>query len=203
MLDGRMEGTPLRSVPARPPGPVEPAEALAHVEDRLPEVAPAAREALALVGLVGRSRGEAADELALDPAALADALVAARKALRRSLEALPADGWCERAERLISDRLDGVLTPSGVARLDAHLRGCERCVTHERRLIQAHNQLVESVSGDRRVLPAAGAVPPELRVVEPEAERAGTSVVWYALLVIAVLLVVAAAVIGVLAVTGG
>jgi Putative zinc-finger len=194
-----MEGTPLRSVPARPPGPVEPAEALAHVERRLPELAPAAREALAIVDLVGRPRADAAEELGVDPAALSDALVAARKALRRTLEPLPAGGWCERAERLISDRLDGVLTPSGAARLDAHLRGCDRCITHERRLIQAHDQLVESLGGERD----GGATPPELRVVEPALEGTRRSVLWYALLVIAVLLVVAAAVVGVLAAIGG
>ena len=36
-------------------------------------------------------------------------LARARKALRRTLAALPGSGWCERAERLISDRIDGAL----------------------------------------------------------------------------------------------
>src|SRR4051794_41860658 len=73
---------------------------------------------------------------------LADLLYAARKALRRSAFPLSASGWCERAERLLSDRVDGVLVPPGPARLDVHLRNCERCVEHERRLSQAREKLV-------------------------------------------------------------
>src|SRR5690242_4581650 len=164
MLAAAMEGTQLRSLPARPPEPIEAAEALAHVERRLPDLDAVAREALSLVTLAGRSRDQAAARLGLEHAALADALARARKALRRTLEPLPAGGWCERAERLVSDRIDGELTPRGEARLDAHLRSCERCVTHERRLIQAHDELVHSLAG----LPAPGGPPPELRVLEPE-----------------------------------
>src|SRR4051794_1040891 len=198
MLDGTMEGTPLRSVPARPPGSIEPAEALAHVEARLPDLDPVAREALLLVALVGRSRAEAAEALGIETAQVADGLASARKALRRTLEPLPADGWCERAERLISDRLDGELTASGAARLDAHLRGCERCETHERRLIQAHTQLVPARAGGRV---AAATPPPSLRVVEPELASSGRPLAWYVLVGLLALLLVAAAVFGVLAFT--
>src|SRR4051812_35192172 len=69
-------------------------------------------------------------------------LYEARKALRRSIFPLSASGWCERAERLLSDRIDGALVPPGPARLDVHLRNCERCVDHERRLSQAREKLV-------------------------------------------------------------
>jgi Putative zinc-finger len=193
-----MEGSPLRSLPAPPPGSIEPAEALAHVATRLPDLDAQAGEALALVALVGRPRADAAAQLGVDPAELADLLTRARKALRRTLEPLPADGWCERAERLISDRLDGELTPRGGARLDAHLRSCERCVTHERRLIQAHNELIHEVAA-----PVPGAVsPPELRVVEPGLPH-GRPLAWYVLVGLLALLLVAAAVFGVLAIAGG
>jgi hypothetical protein len=193
-----MEGTPLRSLPAPPPGSIEPAEALAHVADELPELDPTAAEALALVALVGRSRADAAAELEVDPRELGGLLASARKALRRTLEPLPADGWCERAERLISDRLDGELTPRGAARLDAHMRSCERCATHERRLIQAHNELIHAVAAP---VPAAGA-PPELRVVEPDLPGGGRRLAWYVLVALLALLLVAAAVFGVLTLAG-
>lgn len=194
-----MEGSPLRSLPAPPPGSIEPAEALAHVVATLRDVDAQAAEALALVALVGRSRADTAAQLGVEPAELADLLTRARKALRRTLEPLPADGWCERAERLISDRLDGELTPRGGARLDAHLRSCERCVTHERRLIQAHNELIHGVAAP---LPDA-LPPPELRVVEPGLPDGGRPLAWYVLMGLLALLLVAAAVFGVLAIAGG
>jgi hypothetical protein len=200
MLAAEMEGTPLRSVPVRPPGSIEPAEALAHVADRLPELDPPTREALSLMTLVGRSRIDAAAELDVEPAQLGDLLARARKALRRTIEQLPAGGWCERAERLVSDRLDGELTPRGSARLEAHLRCCERCVTHERRLIQAHDELLHALASEP--LPAGGPAP-ELRVVEPKPASSGRPIALYVLAVLLALLVVAAAVIGTVAATGG
>src|SRR3954465_567650 len=98
-----MEGSPLRSLAAPPPGSIEPAEALAHVVARLPDVDAHAAEALALVVLVGRARADAAAPLGRGPATRADLPPRAPKARRRPREPLPADGWCERAERLISD----------------------------------------------------------------------------------------------------
>jgi putative zinc finger protein len=154
-----MEGTPLRSVPTRPAGPVGRPQALAVVEKRLPDLAPPARRALALVALVGVSREQTARELGVPPAELSRLLASARKALRRTLEPLPSGGWCERAERLISDRLDGELEPRSGRRLDAHLPACERCQTHERRLVQAHDELVAALDSARPVVP-------ELRLVE-------------------------------------
>ena len=103
---------------------MEPADAIAHVGEQIPELAERERGALALVDLAG-DRAQPPPELGVDRAALATSRAAARKQLRRTLEQLPAGGWCERAELLISDRLDGALTPSGAARLDVHLPGCE------------------------------------------------------------------------------
>jgi hypothetical protein len=196
-----MEGTPLRSLPTRLPSPVNPVHALAQVEATLPDLGSQAQRALALVDLGGRPRDDAATELGLPEPELSKLLAGGRKALRRTLEALPSGGWCERAERLISDRLDGALTPSGLARLDAHMRSCERCATHERKLVQAHDALVESFlaehapAGPRAVAAAAPAA--ELRVVgEPTVtpdETHSLPVAWRVSLVIAVLLVLAIA----------
>ena len=137
-----MERGSLRPVPFRPAGPIDPAEAVRHVGAWLPELDDPAGRALALVEIAGRSRDDVAAELSLDGEALADALYRARKALRRSMFPLSATGWCERAERLLSDRLDGVLETPGPARLEAHLRHCGRCVEHDRRLAQARDTLV-------------------------------------------------------------
>jgi hypothetical protein len=180
---------------------VNPVHALAQVEATLPALGSQCQRALALVDLAGRTRGEAATELGLPEPELSKLLADGRKALRRTLEALPSGGWCERAERLISDRLDGALTPSGGARLDAHMRSCERCAMHELKLVQAHDLLVESFlaehapAGPRAV--AASAPAAELRVVgdvtlTPDEAR-GLPVAWRAALVIAVLLVLAIA----------
>jgi hypothetical protein len=128
-----MEGAPLRSV-----------DGLAPVEKRLPGLDPEAQRALALVSLAGRPRAEAAGELGVSEAELSRLLAAGRKALRRTIAPLPSGGWCERAERLISDRIDGALAPQSRARLDAHLRACERCATHERKLAEAHGLLLEA-----------------------------------------------------------
>jgi hypothetical protein len=198
-----MEATPLRSVPARLPEPVNPMHALAQVQRMLPDLAPEARRALALVDLGARPRAEAAAELGLSQAELSRLLAAARKALRRTLAPLPAGGWCERAEILLSDRLDGVLTRSGEARLDAHLGACERCASHELRLAQAHDLLVSSYLEAHRPAPApaAKAAPAELRVVEETPAPAPQLRAWHAAFVVGLLLVVAAVVLALLAVT--
>src|SRR4051794_41496696 len=82
--------------------------------------------------------------MAIPPESLAQLLYLARKALRRSMFPLSASGWCERAERLLSDRIDGAIVPPGPARLDVHLRNCERCVDHERKLSHARDRLVRA-----------------------------------------------------------
>jgi len=203
----RMEGTPLRSVPASLPGPVNTVHALAQVERALPDLVPDARRALALVGLGSRPRAEAAGELGVSEPELSRLLAAARKALRRTVAQLPAGGWCERAERLISDRLDGALAAAGEARLDSHLLGCERCATHEQRLVQAHDLLVEAYLDAHPPRPAlaASAKPPaaaELRVVESPDGRAPTLRGWHIAFVVGVLLALAAVVLAILGATG-
>jgi putative zinc finger protein len=137
-----MERAPLRPVPSRPPGRVDAQEAIGYVRGTLPVLDEPSAQALALVELVGRPRTEVQTEAGLSGEELAVALARGRKELRRSLYPLAGSGWCERAERMISDRIDGVLEGPGPARLDAHLNGCDRCLEHERRLAQAINALV-------------------------------------------------------------
>jgi hypothetical protein len=169
-----VEQATLRPVPLRPAGPVDPAEAVAHARWALPELREDAARALALMEIAGRTRDTALEEMDVSADALGTLLYQARKALRRSIFPLSASGWCERAERLLSDRIDGVLTPPGPARLDVHLRNCERCVDHERRLSVAREKLVREFieahpdaagAGPAERAPAAAA----LRVVEPVA----------------------------------
>jgi hypothetical protein len=164
-----VEKATLRPVPLRPAGPVDPAEAAAHVAGALPDLSEDAARALALIEIAGRTRDKAIEEMQVSGHALGELLYHARKALRRSIFPLSASGWCERAERLLSDRIDGVLVPPGPARLDVHLRNCERCVDHERRLSQAREQLVRDFIDAHPH--TAGAGPAErpvamLRVVE-------------------------------------
>ena len=149
-----MERASLRPVPQRPSGPVDPGQAIAHVEGALPGIDDAARRALALVDLVGRTRPEVCAETGVAEPELAETLARARKALRRAAFPLPGSGWCERAERLLSDELDGVLADPGPRRLAAHLANCDRCVEHERRLWQARDQLVVSFDESRSPAPA-------------------------------------------------
>jgi Putative zinc-finger len=197
MLAG-MEGTPLRSVPARLPSPVDPARAVAVVARVLPELQPEAQRAIALVDLVELPRAAVAEEIDAD---LGRVLAQGRKALRRTVAQLPADGWCERAERQISDRIDGALSPAGEARLEAHLRGCERCESHEQGLAQARDRLVMAyLDAYPPAAPAAIPPPPELRVVEPIAGQRAR--IWHVAFVVGILLAVAAVVLALLAVTG-
>ena len=138
--------------------------------DALPDLSEDGARALSLIEIAGRTRDKALEEMEVSADVLAELLYQARKALRRSVFPLSASGWCERAERLLSDRIDGVLVPPGPARLDVHLRNCERCVDHERRLWQARERLVRDFIDLHPH--AAGAGPAErpaatLRVVTP------------------------------------
>ena len=142
-------------MPSRPPGPVDPATALNEVASWLPELVPPAARAFALVVLAERPRAEVAESLGVSGHELGALLAAARKQLRQTVVTLGGSGWCERAEGLISDRLDGVLADTDVRRLDVHLRNCARCVDHERRLVQATDALVIGLGG--RPAPVAGA----------------------------------------------
>jgi len=165
-----LEKATLRPVPLRPPGPVDPAEAAAHVAAALPELDEAAARALALVEIAGQSRSEVASAIAIAPEALAVALTRARKALRRTIFPLSASGWCERAERMISDRIDGELRAPGPRRLQVHLENCDRCLEHDRRLAQARDQLVREfidAHPHADVAPLAERAAAGLRVVRP------------------------------------
>ena len=185
-----MERAPLRPVPSHPPGPIPPAEAFRYVSRELPDLDGRAAGALAMVALVGLPRKEIgtladpAEVAGLSGEALAEALARGRKALRRRLYPLPGSGWCERAERLISDRLDDALEDPGPRRLEVHLANCGRCVEHERRLAQSQESLVagfveahSAAESEPDSAPPAGeaeteveaespAVPPVLRAVD-------------------------------------
>jgi hypothetical protein len=155
-----MEHAPLRPVPARPAGPVDPATAVRELGAWLPTLQPLAAEALALVVLSERPRAEVAGSLGVSEEELAKLLATARKELRQTVITLGGSGWCERAEGLISDRLDGILAGRDTRRLDVHLRNCPRCVEHERRLVQATDTLVSGVSGAARGPTPAGEAAP-------------------------------------------
>jgi hypothetical protein len=165
-----MEHAPLRPVPARPAGPIDPATALREVSSWLPTLSPVAARALALVVLAERPRSEVASALGLSEADLGALLAEARKELRQTIAGLGGSGWCERAEGLISDRLDGALAERDARRLDVHLRNCPRCVEHERRLVQATDALVLSAGGPSRPTGAETDVTPLAEAPAPSTE---------------------------------
>jgi Putative zinc-finger len=182
-----MEHAPLRPVPTRPAGPVDPAAAIREVGSALPALEPLEVRALALVALADRPRPEVADVLGVEERELGALLAAARKELRQTIVPLRGGGWCERAEGLISDRLDGAMRAADTRRLDVHLRNCSRCVEHERRLVQATDALLAGVvPGPSRPAPApapaalvpvdearsAAAPPPAAEPAPPAAEPA-------------------------------
>ncbi len=101
-----MEHAPLRPVPSRAAGPIDPAAAARELAAALPDLSQVEARALALVAVAAVPRADAAVALGVDERTLSDTLAKARKELRRSVTTLPGSGWCERAERLISDRLD-------------------------------------------------------------------------------------------------
>jgi hypothetical protein len=167
-----MEHAPLRPVPARPAGPIEPVAALRLVSSWLPTLPPDAARGLALVVLAERPRAEVATSLGVSEGELGALLAEARKELRQTVVVLGGSGWCERAESLISDRMDGVLAEGDVRRLDVHLRNCPRCVEHERRLVQATDALVMWAGGPARTPGARADAPPLVEAPPPEAEIA-------------------------------
>ncbi len=200
-----MERAPLRPVPGRPSGPIPDAAAVTMVATALPALDERERTALALVALAGTARPAVAARLGIEEAELSRSLARARKELRKTVAALPGSGWCERAEGLISDRIDGALAERDESRLDVHLRNCPRCVEHERRLVQATDALVAGVApAPRAPEPAEPVTKPELATIEPIApeptsaptERAtgelARAVGWSVLIVFAVVLALAA-----------
>ena len=141
-----MEHAPLRPVPSRAAGPIDPVAAARELAAALPDLSEVEARALALVAMAAMPRADAVEALGVDERTLSDALATGRKELRRTVATLPGSGWCERAERLISDRLDGPLGANDSRRLDAHLRNCPRCVEHERRLVQATDTWVSNLA---------------------------------------------------------
>ena len=157
---GLMERAPLRPVPARPAGPVDPAAAVREVAAALPALEPLEVRVLALVALADRPRAEVAELLGIEEDQVRTLLAATRKELRQTISHLSGSGWCERAEGLISDRLDGAIGETDGRRLDVHLRNCARCVEHERRLVQATDALLAGIAPARpRPAPPTGDAP--------------------------------------------
>ena len=196
-----MQRAPLRPVPGRPDAPIADAAAVTLVAVALPALPERERTALALVALAGTARPAVAMRLGIGEEELAESLARARKELRRTVAALPGSGWCERAERQISDRIDGALPERDEPRLDVHLRNCPRCVEHERRLVQATDALVAGVVAPAPITPApVKPEPPALAAVEPGrvAQRSPSSaelvraVGWSVLIVAAFVLALAA-----------
>jgi Putative zinc-finger len=185
---------------------------VARVAAVLPQLGERERVALALAGMAGAPRPQVAARLGIGAVELAEVLAAARKQLRRTLSPLPGSGWCERAERLISDRIDGALADADAPRLDAHQRNCPRCVEHERKLVQATDGLMAGAA-PQPTAPVVAPPPAEdgppapilvrapERALEPQPEASParrtsrqlvSAVGWNALIVFAVLLALAA-----------
>jgi hypothetical protein len=134
----------------------------------LPELDAVPRRALALAALAELPRAGIASEVGLAGAELSAALAAARKALRRTRAELGSGGRCERAERALSDRLDGALAPLEARFLDAHLARCTRCATHERELAAALDDLCAGFAApEPPAAEGAGSAVARLRVVPP------------------------------------
>ena len=166
-----MERAPLRPVPARPAGPVDPAAAIREVGAALPTLTPLEARAFALVALADRPRPQVAEVLGIEHQELGPLLAAARKELRQTITQLGGSGWCERAEGLISDRLDGAVPERDARRLDVHLRNCPRCVEHERRLVQATDALLAGVAP---LSPRPGPLVPPTELAPAEVEAPPT-----------------------------
>jgi hypothetical protein len=150
------------------PAPSDRAER--HLFAALPELDAVPRRGLALA-LAGVPRAGIASELGLSGAALSAELAAGRKAVRRTRVELGSGGRCERAERALSDRLDGVLSELDARFLDAHLARCSRCRTHEAELTTALDELR---AGFAEVEPEPDAEPPAVEAApEPPAVEAG------------------------------
>jgi Putative zinc-finger len=120
--------------------PVRSDRAEQHVFAALPDLEAVPRRGLALT-LAGVPRAGVASELGLAGAELSAVLASARKSLRRTRAELPSAGRCERAERVLSDRLDGATSAMDERFLDAHLARCARCRTHQHELTAALEEL--------------------------------------------------------------
>jgi hypothetical protein len=159
------------------PAPSDRAER--HLFAALPQLDAVPRRGLALA-LAGVPRAGIASELGLSGAALSAELAAGRKAVRRTRVELGSGGRCERAERALSDRLDGVMSELDARFLDAHLARCSRCRTHEAELNAALDELragFAEVEPEPEAEPPAVEAAPEPPAVEPAPPRARLRVV--------------------------
>ena len=157
-----MEHAPLRPVPARPAGRVDPRRGRSRGHGRAAGAGAARARAPWRSWRWPTGRGQRSrDAGPRRGASSARCWPAARKELRQTHHArCSGSGWCERAEGLISDRLDGALGERDGRRLDVHLRNCPRCVEHERRLVQATDALLAGIAPARpRPAPPTGEAP--------------------------------------------
>ncbi|MFL5846569.1 MAG: zf-HC2 domain-containing protein [Solirubrobacteraceae bacterium] len=155
----------------------QPAQALRdraerHVFGLLPDLPAIERRVLALLELADADRASAAVETGLDDTALRFAAKRARKALRRDTAPLAAGARCERAELLLSDRLDAPLARQERKWLEIHLARCPRCEQHETLLATARADLLATFLAEPPALPPAPQPPAlepaaRLRVVPP------------------------------------
>src|SRR3954463_5130311 len=128
------------------PSARQPAAALAdraerHVFERLGELPATERGVLALLELGGADRTAAARDLGIEEAEIGVAVVAARRALRRTGAPLAGGARCLRAEVLLSDRADVGLERVERKWLEIHMARCPRCTAHEALLSEALAEL--------------------------------------------------------------
>lgn len=159
---------------ASQPAPALRDRAERHVFALLPELGAVERRVLALLELTEAGRAAAAADTGLDETALRFAAKRARKALRRGSAPLSAGARCERAELLLSDRLDAPLARQERKWLEIHQARCPRCAEHATRLATAREELRASFVAEPPPAPAPAPPPApapraKLRIVpEPE-----------------------------------
>lgn len=162
-------------MPSAPqPAPALRDRAERHVFASLPELPAVERRVLALLELTDAGRAAAAADTGLDDTALRFAAKRARKALRRGSAPLSAGARCERAELLVSDRLDAPLARQERKWLEIHQARCPRCTEHATLLATAREDLRASFTAEPPPAPAPPPAPKpqaKLRVVpEPQPE---------------------------------
>ena len=177
------------------------ADAVALVAPRCRRWASASRCAGA--GRRGRqARPQVALRLGIDEAALAECLARARKELRRTLAPLPGSGWCERAERQISDRMDGALADATRRASTSTCATARAASSTSAAWLQATDALVAGVAAapSAPAVPLPAAEPSEAKPAasrlagagrRPAALAACPPVAWNVLLVIAIVLALA------------
>lgn len=143
-----------------------------HVFGLLGDLPAVERRVLALLDLADVDRAGAARDTGLDEEALSAAAARGRRALRRTRRPLVSGARCDRAEVLLSDRLDIGLDRQARKWLEIHLARCPRCSEHEALLAEVRADLRATFTDrDRPVLLPT----PEHQ--RPEEERAKLRVV--------------------------